>query len=150
MENKKKLRRLNHLMGRFYIHVDTFSTWKKQTIESAEYRKKYKWVNKQQDGHIAIYKLAEELEISDNELKLMWFEKWTQVYKLKLEYQKKPQKEGRDNKDVYVGSGFGNSNNPIRYPSKKRSIKTWKNFYKLFPYAAVVDGWDGKTSNRMK
>ena len=38
----------------------------------------------------------------------------------------------------------------IRFPSKKRSRATWKRFYTMFPNLAKEDGWDGKTSKRMK
>jgi hypothetical protein len=66
-----------------------------------------------------------------------------QIYKLK------PQKEGRDNKGVYVGGG-GSNRNKIRYPSQKRSKRTWRIFYEMFPMAAERDGWDGNKSNKMK
>lgn len=46
-------------------------------------------------------------------------------------YHKRPIKEGRDNKDVLVGSG-GDNQNKIRYPKKCRKT-AWKRFYKLFP-----------------
>jgi len=60
-------------------------------------------------------------------------------------------KETRDNKTVRVGSGVYHSNyNKIRYPSKKRSVSTWKRFYNLFPEQAKIDNWDGKTSDKMK
>jgi hypothetical protein len=65
------------------------------------------------------------------------------------EFNKRPVKEGRDNKDVYVGSG-GSNQNRVRYPSKKRSLRTWKKFYDLFPYYAEKDNFDGKTSDKMK
>ena len=56
---------------------------------------------------------------------------------------------------VYVyhwgGEPCGGTNYPtVRYPSKKRSLSTWKKFYKLFPRYAERDEWDGKTSKRMK
>lgn len=40
----------------------------------------------------------------------------------------------RDNKDGFKKGGGGDyHNNRVRVPSLKRNIKTWKNFYKLFP-----------------
>lgn len=52
-----------------------------------------------------------------------------------------------DNKSsVNYGSGY--SGNVVRYPSKKRSKSTWRNFYRLFPYLAEKDGWDGSKSSR--
>lgn len=63
-------------------------------------------------------------------------------------HSSKPLGEGRDNKQVRVGSG-GSNKNPIRYPSKKRNKRTWRNFYKLFPYLAIKDNYDGQKSDRM-
>lgn len=63
-------------------------------------------------------------------------------------YNESPQKEGRDNKGVYVGSG-GSNKNKVRYPSKKRNKKTWKTFYEMFPRLAITDNWDGNTSDKM-
>jgi len=59
-------------------------------------------------------------------------------------------KVNRDNKHAINGEGFGGSYPTYRYPSKKRSKKTWANFYKLFPDLAERDNWDGKTSDKMK
>ena len=65
----------------------------------------------------------------------------------------------RDNRNCYVGSGrvwsqekpiTSSQRTKVRFPSKKRSRYTWKKFYKLFPYWAEYDNWDGKTSDRMK
>jgi hypothetical protein len=64
-------------------------------------------------------------------------------------YKLKPIKEGRDNKGVYVGGG-GSNRNKVRYPSKKRSKRTWKIFYQMFPKIAEKDGWDGNTSKKMR
>lgn len=55
----------------------------------------------------------------------------------------------RDNKGIIVGSG-GSNRNKIRYPSTKRSKRTWKIFYQMFPHLAVSDNWNGETSNRYK
>lgn len=41
-------------------------------------------------------------------------------------------KETRDNKGVYVGSGYSNAKK-IRYPKKARSKRTWRIFYQMFP-----------------
>lgn len=49
----------------------------------------------------------------------------------------------RDNKDYYNYSAGGGSGcgYRIRVPSLKRSIKTWNNFWKLFPHlkACIID-----------
>ena len=75
----------------------------------------------------------------------------------------KKHKEKRDNKGQFVSLSvyqeplrYNNGNiymcrhNKIRYPKKCRSLKTWKKFYEMFPRQAEIDGWDGKTSIRMK
>ena len=54
----------------------------------------------------------------------------------------------RDNKGVRIGGG-GSNYFSVRYPSKKRSLRTWKIFYEMFPYEAEKDNWDGKTSDKM-
>lgn len=55
----------------------------------------------------------------------------------------------RDNKGIYIG-GSGYNKNKVRYPSKKRSLKTWRMFYNMFPYCAKMDNWNGKISDKMK
>lgn len=57
-------------------------------------------------------------------------------------------KETRDNKGVYVGGGGSNANK-VRYPKKARSKRTWKIFYKMFPWKAEKDGWDGQKSSKV-
>lgn len=72
-------------------------------------------------------------------------------------------KETRDNKGQFVSLSiyqepvrYKNGNiymcphNKIRYPKKCRSLRTWKKFYEMFPKQAELDGWDGKTSIKMK
>lgn len=72
-------------------------------------------------------------------------------------------KETRDNKGQFVRNyvyqepiRYANGNiymcrrNIIRYPKKCRSLRTWRKFYEMFPKQAEIDGWDGKTSIRMK
>lgn len=96
-----------------------------------------------------LFKLAEANNISDDELRLLCLSNVIERKKQHNTYRAKPKTENRDNKDVLVGSG-GSNCNKVRYPSKKRSLSTWKNFYKLFPSLAERDGFDGKTSSRMK
>lgn len=68
----------------------------------------------------------------------------------RVKYNQMPKATHRDNKQTYNGSG-NNSRYPThRYPKKNRNRKTWANFYALFPYLAQKDGWDRKTSKRMK
>ena len=42
----------------------------------------------------------------------------------------------------YVGSG-GSNKNEIRVPSLKRSNRTWRNFYELFPYLKGLETYHG-------
>ncbi len=153
MNQKEKLRKLKVLMGKctiLWIHVKEFKKTKESDLELFEnYEKNHKNSYSVMKDRHNIYKLAKELNISDEELVKTWYSTYTERYKVKREYNKKPTKEGRDNKDVLVGSR-GSNRNKIRYPSKKRSLSTWKKFYKLFPIEAVIDEFDGTTSKRMK
>lgn len=106
-------------------------------------------IKRRLEQRLQIHQLAEKLKISEEEKNKMWYEQTTKVAKNKAELKKKPVKEGRDNKDVLVGSG-GSNHSSVRYPSKKRSLSTWKKFYKLFPRLAVADKFDGKISTKMK
>jgi len=93
--------------------------------------------------------LVKKLGLSKEEFdKIVILVNKTKVLK-QSNYKLKPQKEGRDNKGVYVGNGGSNANK-IRYPKKNRSIRTWRIFYQMFPKKAEQDGWDGNTSKRMK
>jgi hypothetical protein len=96
--------------------------------------------------YLTIFKNSELLGMSDEDIVLTWIKirekRHSDLYKLK------PVKEGRDNKGVYVGSG-GSNRNKVRYPSKKRSKRVWRTFYKMFPRLAEQDGWDGEKSNKM-
>lgn len=59
-------------------------------------------------------------------------------------------KVNKDNQDDYNYGSGGSNCHSVRYPSKKRSKRVWKKFYKLFPRLAERDNWNGKTSNKMK
>lgn len=152
MNAKDKLRKVKNLM---YAHpLNWLSSNERNTItELYESHKDKKGVNKTWWANILemmnLYKLIDELGLTEKEVTEMWWEITVKKNKSKAEYNKRPQKEGRDNKDVHVGGG-GSNRCKVRYPSKKRSLRTWKKFYKLFPYYAALDGWDGKTSKRMK
>lgn len=63
----------------------------------------------------------------------VWFKVYKSRSQMKAAYNKKPQKEGRDNKGVKVGSGYGNRNS-IRWPKQTSNRHVWKNFWKLFPH----------------
>lgn len=152
MSDKDKLRRLKYLL---YKHHQVFYSYLPRE-EALKLYKEYK-DSKTMTGrgweriteHVEIYKLSDDLKLLKEELYRLWNKATIEKALHRDEYIKKPQKEGRDNKDVYVGNG-GSNRNRERYPSKKRSTRTWKKFYKLFPRLAEADGWDGHTSKKMK
>lgn len=152
MTEKDKLRRVKNLM---YSHPRYWanSSDRKIILDLYEQYKNDLYKSKQWWSRILelveLYKLTDEMKLTDDEIETIWWKISCDHTNSKAEYSKKPQKEGRDNKGVYVGSG-GSNCNMIRYPSKKRSIKTWKKFYNLFPWAAIQDGFNGKTSSKMK
>jgi hypothetical protein len=136
MNDNEKLRRLKILMGNHYIMVRYFQNWKKIDTEHGNERSE-------------IYKLATELQISDDNLLKMWVGIYQARRKQKDLQNIMPKVERKDNKHIRVGSN-GSNKNTVRYPSKKRSRATWKKFYLLFPSLAEEDNWDGKTSDKMK
>lgn len=151
MKKKKKLRRLNFLM---YKHSKVWFINEEKVIEQYKLmennRETYpKHVQKDIEERYEIYVLSKELELSEKEREEMWWKLSRQKNLIQESMKKRPTPEGRDNKGVYVGRG-GSDGNKIRYPSKKRSKKTWKKFYEMFPWAAERDGWDGETSKRFK
>lgn len=161
MNNRKKLRLLKYSMSQVrlpfqvYYYNENFSTFKERKLKDVTevleggYKKYGRVFTKQSEHFMNVFKLSEELGINDDDLKTMWLKTIEEHDKQRKLYTIKPQKEGRDNKGVYVGSGGGNKN-MIRYPSKKRSKRTWKTFYTMFPHLAERDGWDGNSSKKMK
>lgn len=139
--NKRDLNKLKYLLSHTFI--DYAVTYKK--IKPIEYFNKHKDYIK----HIEILNIVKKYNINDDEL-LELILVSEQEYK---DYRKLMKtnncKINRDNKtDFNFGSGF--QGNVIRYPKKNRSLKTWRNFYKLFPKRAEIDGFNGRTSKRMK
>ena len=151
MKRKKKLRRLNFLM---YKHSRMWFSDESKVIEQYKMmdsnRDTYpKHVQNDIEERYEIYNLSKELGLSEAEREEMWYKLSKQKSLIHESMKKKPTPEGRDNKGVYVGRG-GSNRNKIRYPSKKRSKRTWKKFYEMFPWAAERDGWNGETSKRFK
>lgn len=149
MSKRDKLRRIKHLM---YKHKMAYALSKEQAEKAlAEWLDlEYYSIARVNDVKevLEIYDLSEKLKLSKKVFINMWHEISIERYENEETKQLKPQKETKDNKKVHVGSG-GSNHNKIRYPSKKRSLRVWKNFYKLFPSAAEADGWNGKTSKRI-
>jgi hypothetical protein len=155
MKDKKKLHKLKYSMSNVRLpfevlynkeSISIFLEGKK--VESKEIVeggvKKYGSYFKKYGVHMNnIIILSEELGIEDEELKKMWLEVLKDKDELSKKYTLKPQKEGRDNKGVYVGSGRGGyRGNTVRLPSKKRSKRTWNIFYKMFPHLDQRDKLD--------
>lgn len=102
------------------------------------------------EAQLELYKLGKKYGMTEEDVRVLVNQQKRKRQKQIEEYRKKPKRERKDNKkSINWGSGSGGSNR-IRYPSKKRSRQTWRNFYNLFPHLAERDGWDGKKSKRMK
>lgn len=140
MNLKSKHKRLSNLLNKYdNVPVNKQSVLNELANNNETSRKKY-------EIYLEIHLLCEELKCS---LVLEKNKKVQSRIKRRNEYNKKPIPNNRDNKDTKVGSG-GFNKNMVRYPSKKRSIKTWKKFYILFPELAIKDEFDGKSSTKMK
>lgn len=139
--NKRELNKFKYLLSHTYIDIEV-------TIGII---KPLDFFNKHPNygNHVEILKIVKDNNISNDEL----FE-FINVAEQEYEDFRKLMstnncKINRDNKTDYnYGGGF--QGNVIRYPRKNRSLKTWRNFYKLFPKRAELDCFNGKTSKRMK
>lgn len=146
MNKEKNIRRIKYLIYKLHLRpldidktvrerVDEMLTWvffpkttPKKDIEELKY-------------------LLDNTVISEKELMDLWLETYDKKHE--NNYSKQNKITYRDNKGVKIGSGYGGNRNLIRYPSKKRSLRTWKFFYTMFPKLAEKDEWDGKTSIKM-
>lgn len=157
---RKKKRRFRYLL---YKHVGKLSFHEREgfnletnQIYLSEHTPTHR--KKEMEEINEFYQLADELGIDDEILKLVIREYSKRKGQNDTVYKPTRWNGGltnqkrsgvRDNKGVYNGGG-GSNRNMVRYPSKKRSHKTWKTFYEMFPYYAEKDGWNGKTSSRYK
>jgi hypothetical protein len=99
---------------------------------------------------LEIYEIGAKYCMNEHEVWDLWYKNYIKKSLYIIKTDTMPKIVKRDNKGTYnEGSGYGNRNK-IRYPKKNRSRRTWRNFYKLFPWLAEKDGWDGKTSKRMR
>lgn len=155
MNKKKQIRRIKTI-----LHTLNFASFTKSIKEEINKRYEYhksinfkisKYFMMERDRIFELKELIDETNISDNELMILYLKQ--------KEFKNESHKllkhittvVRRDNKGVYIGSGYTEGFYPtVRYPSKKRSLKTWKKFYEMFPRYAERDNWDGKTSNKMK
>lgn len=158
MKEEKHIRKLKTTLH--HIHI-TITLWDKEKTcigvirERAESSKKIDkdllkrtryYVYK---AYIDAINLIDKYNISEEVVKKLYFiEDNKRVSFSKTKNIQKPI-TFRDNKDIHIGNG-GSGSNKVRYPSKKRPLSTWRRFYKLFPYYAERDNFDGKTSDKMK
>jgi len=163
MSNRELDRELKYLMSQEELPFgfrfraksfdESFTDFRKRMLTAADEVLNGKYYSKWVKSHYAnvkrIFEITDELGMTEEETRLMWAGISKDRKAQEELYKRKPTKEGRDNKGVYVGSGGGNKNK-VRYPSKKRSKRTWKIFYEMFPRLAERDGWDGNTSKKMK
>lgn len=147
MNEKRKLRRLNHLVHKYDMMLDIyFRSYKKDKPNYnliAYFDERIESYSDFGDSHsVEWFKAFSEIKELVLDLSLTK----EQYFELTAAERKKVNdaqdllrvnnlKETRDNKGVYVGSGWSNKNN-IRYPKKARSKRTWRIFYKMFPHAA--------------
>lgn len=156
MSNKKKYRRLRHLIHENDIYFGNYTTTEVNLTEHLDKRirvysdenfthnKRYK---KTYNEYVEIKKLVLELKISVTEYMIIAQEELKNRNNMHYNLRLNNLKETRDNKGTYIGSG-GSNRYKVRYPKKNRSRKVWAKFYEMFPYRAKIDGWNGKKSKR--
>lgn len=161
MKPEKKLRRLNHLVHKYDMMLDIyFRSYKKDKPNYnliAYFDERIESYSDFGDSHsVEWFKAFSEIKEIFVELSLTQ-EEYFEICRTERKKVNDAQdllrvnnlKETRDNKGVYVGSGWSNANK-IRYPKKARSKRTWSIFYKMFPRLAESDMFDGQTSKKMK
>ena len=78
-----------------------------------------------------IFALFKKSDASEVHIANVWDMALSRSWGRRQDFNRRPLKEGRDNKDVMVGGG-GSNRSKIRFPKKVRKT-AWKRFYKLFP-----------------
>lgn len=159
MNWKRELRKIAYKY-RIYIHNDTWEIPNPNSLRDSD-KVKFCLVSilNRNEAHGKLFeKIVNENNITYSTLvdyfgvDVFDIHEWNKLCKYSNQYSdRKVYIERRDNKSYYNysnGSPGGSSGNYIRYPSKKRSVRVWRNFYKLFPWVAVRDGWDGNKSSR--
>lgn len=150
MKTDRKLRRLKHLVHKY----DTYSKFSDRNYltEQIDIYVKYisdKHCKELHSAYSEIKKLIIELNIDTPTYDKIAREEAKKRFYSYDSLKVNNLKETRDNKGVYVGGG-GSNRNKVRYPKKARSKNVWKIFYKMFPWRAKMDEFDGETSKRMK
>lgn len=151
MKRDKQIRRIRHLIHKY----DSFPYFQdKPLIEYLDYEislfdgVKIKSFIEKGNGFKELKKLVIETNITKDEYQKIAKEERLLTVDTFENLRLNNLKETRDNKGVYVGSGGSNAHS-IRYPKKARSKRVWRIFYKMFPYTAKKDGWDGEKSTKV-
>lgn len=150
MNTKKKYRRLKFLIHKYdmwYRFADL--DFLNQQIAIYSNHLDDKKCKEYFTAYTEIKNLISVLKIDKEEYRKIASEEYKNFAETRDQLKVNNLKETRDNKGVYVGS-WGSNRNKIRRPKKNRSRQTWKMFYKMFPELAKIDGWNGKTSKKMK
>lgn len=91
------------------------------------------WFVNYVNNQVLIHKYYDFIGLTEEERKIAWFRAHMERVTISKSYNHMPRAARRDNGDTYNrGSGYGR--NSMRVPSKKRSKRVWKKFYKLFPH----------------
>ena len=143
--DKKTLRRLEHLCYKTRMPFYYRAKYKVPEVwRECIKREEREMISRKTKGRVdEIFEIAYENKLTYEELDSVWLEKRRERYKNDREYSKKPIQTLKDNGKFYIGGG-GSNCNKVRRPSKKRSKRVWRNFYRLFPYEAEKDGWKEK------
>jgi hypothetical protein len=165
--NKRKLKRLKNLFHKHVFKIEynlnlhnkkkfdkklidlSHKKIKEEYENALNYSYPLKYINNLKEI-MEFFELLNELELDKEKL----FKTFLDIRNRKSvtlfsgKYKRMPNSISRDNKDSYNYGSLQGNKNKVRYPSKKRSLRVWRNFYNLFPYHAEKDGWDGKTSSR--
>jgi hypothetical protein len=75
------------------------------------------------------------MSFEDPQLIFEAVKEWSDYYVPRRIFKRLDKGVKKDNSIWGRNTGHGNSNrNTVRFPSKKRSVRVWANFYKLFPH----------------
>ncbi len=127
--NKKQRRRVLFLISTVYIIYS-------QPLPKVEEYTEDIYGKERTEYLIELHKLFDIANLSYEERNI-YFQKYRlERRKIRTDYDAKPIRESKDNKDFYNGTG-GSNKNKVRYPKKCRKT-AWKRFAKLFPHLVKV------------
>jgi len=131
MTNRKKIRTLNLLCRKYFIHPLVYRDGQDFTFSLDKQIAKYKGI-KGCENLVTIAILFKELGYSDKRALFYWHSCYENRKARREVYLQKPIIVRKDNKDVINYGSGGCNRSKIRYPKKVRKT-AWKRFYKLFP-----------------